>query len=172
MSLFTINRLAVAHAAKDPQTHDYTLAARTGKPWRPHEWVLRAMTEAYEKGRAEGLRHGASRELVHAHRIIRERTAELQRLIDRPRNPPRGAKDTYDLAQNKSELEDQVHDFLRSRGWDYTSTTPTCHWLWTKTLADGKVYVVDEAMALRMEEDADSDAMLDEPVDDVDGGKE
>ena len=48
-------------------------------------------------------------------------------------------------------LEFEVDRFLRSRGWNHTSDTPGCYWLWEKAI-DGRTLLVSKEYALRYEE--------------------
>jgi hypothetical protein len=61
------------------------------------------------------------------------------------------------------QLSFRVDAFLRSRGWEHTSSTPGSYWLWGKTI-DGKAFWVDQAHALGIEASQEPD--------DIDGDEE
>lgn len=44
-------------------------------------------------------------------------------------------------------------DYLRERGWDYTSNNPGSVWLWEKTDKRGRVYRCNLKTALHLQED-------------------
>jgi hypothetical protein len=54
----------------------------------------------------------------------------------------------------KNELERVQHDYLRACGWEYTSATPGCLWLWQKATPpprdprDAKRHVAGRIMLL------------------------
>jgi len=57
------------------------------------------------------------------------------------------------LDEIASEIEQLGFDqdrYLREHGWNYTSNTPGCFWLWTREW-DGKVLAVSKELALRMQ---------------------
>lgn len=41
--------------------------------------------------------------------------------------------------------------YLRSHGWESTSDTPSCHWMWRKTTPKGEVILVEKEMALSIQ---------------------
>lgn len=49
------------------------------------------------------------------------------------------------------ELRRQSTKLLISRGWEHTSQTPGCLWMWSKKLVDGRTILVDKPRALMME---------------------
>lgn len=57
-----------------------------------------------------------------------------------------------DVQYEREQLEFEVDALLRKRGWKHTSSTPGCHWLWEKTLPDGRVALVTKEVALRFEQ--------------------
>jgi hypothetical protein len=59
-------------------------------------------------------------------------------------------KRTSDIEQEKSQLGYATADFLRSRGWKSTSSTPGCYWLWTREWK-GMTLMVSQDMAFAME---------------------
>lgn len=50
----------------------------------------------------------------------------------------------------REQLEFAVDAFLRSRGFESTSLTPGCLWLWRAVLEDGTVLLVSKDTALYM----------------------
>jgi hypothetical protein len=48
-------------------------------------------------------------------------------------------------------LSHRIDAYLRKAGWDYTSNTPGCVWLWTRTIGD-RVLLVNRETALRIQE--------------------
>jgi hypothetical protein len=71
-------------------------------------------------------------------------------------------KSVSDVRAERDRLEHQVDAFLRSAGWNHTSATPGCHWMWERVI-DGRRILVEKDMALSVQAhlDAPSD---DEPV--------
>ena len=61
------------------------------------------------------------------------------------------------------QLQFRVDAFLRSRGWQFTSSTPGSYWLWSKVV-DGNPIYVDHAHALGIERSLEPD--------DIDGDEE
>lgn len=59
-------------------------------------------------------------------------------------------KRTTDVTAARQSLEFEVDDFLRKSGWESTSDTPGCYWLWQRKLPDGRIVLVDKAHALGM----------------------
>lgn len=62
----------------------------------------------------------------------------------------------------------RIAAYLREKGWKHTSSTPGCFWLWEKTLADGRVVLVNQDMAIGMQRDFED---AEEPASE-DGGYE
>lgn len=44
-----------------------------------------------------------------------------------------------------------VAKILRARGWEYTSDSPGCYWLWQKKLKDGRTVLCTLETAVRFE---------------------
>lgn len=57
-----------------------------------------------------------------------------------------------DIERLELDLDQAQKSFLRDRGWNFTSGHPGCVWLWDKTI-DGKMYCVDQHVALIFEEE-------------------
>ena len=51
----------------------------------------------------------------------------------------------------REQLEIIEAEFLEQRGWKLTCDTPGSLWLWTKTLPDGRVALVEMATAIMFE---------------------
>jgi hypothetical protein len=56
-----------------------------------------------------------------------------------------------DIIDAERELERATHTYLRSHGWNYTSETPGCLWLWKKTTPKGETILVETDTALSMQ---------------------
>lgn len=66
-------------------------------------------------------------------------------------------RDLYEVIESaEHHLEDAKRRFLEKHGWNYTCQTPSCHWLWVKTLPDGRVVMTDMDFAISMQRHADS----------------
>lgn len=52
----------------------------------------------------------------------------------------------------RTELENVTRRYLLERGWNYTSQTPGCYWMWQKKLPDGRDALVDQQMALNVQD--------------------
>jgi hypothetical protein len=63
------------------------------------------------------------------------------------------------LENEKEQLDWKMDAHLRKKGWESTSSTPGCLWLWRKEIS-GKIYLVNKASAVHMQ------AWLDEYGDD------
>lgn len=61
--------------------------------------------------------------------------------------------------------------YLRKSGWNYTSSTPGCYWMWTKEI-EGRTYMVDAGHADSFQRDLDYREMNKEHAEvlDADGG--
>ena len=62
------------------------------------------------------------------------------------------AKRSYNevtFAQN--ELQFTQERYLRSHGWEHTSDTPGCLWLWRKKTPKGEFLLVDTSTAISMQ---------------------
>jgi hypothetical protein len=73
-------------------------------------------------------------------------------------------KTVAEVRFEREQLAFHVHDFLRRRGWLYTSSTPGSLWLWEKVV-DGRTLLVMTETALSIEELSDpekSDGEVDE----------
>jgi len=57
-----------------------------------------------------------------------------------------------DILDAQREREAAVSRYLRSHGWEYTSSTPGCLWMWRKKTPAGEVLLVDESTALSMQQ--------------------
>ncbi len=61
----------------------------------------------------------------------------------------------------RRDLEDAIHDYLRTTGWKATSATPGSYWMWQKTVtglefykgdtAHNRDWLVPEDVALRLQ---------------------
>lgn len=74
------------------------------------------------------------------------------------------------VAEISGQAEDVKHatfKLLRSRGWEYTSSTPGCFWMWQKTLPDGRTILTDDGTALLFEQD-----LCGEEPEPIEGGAE
>lgn len=56
----------------------------------------------------------------------------------------------YDVTEAKDRADDVAAKYLREAGWKHTSSTPGCYWLWTRTLDDGRVLLVQQPLAVSM----------------------
>jgi len=52
----------------------------------------------------------------------------------------------------RQQLDFRVEAWLRREGWKHTSDTPGCFWMWQRALPDGRVVLVDRAMAISLTE--------------------
>lgn len=57
-----------------------------------------------------------------------------------------------DVRSARESLEHDVDNMLRANGWRSTCMNPASLWLWQKTLADGRVMLVDKDTALMFEQ--------------------
>jgi hypothetical protein len=60
-------------------------------------------------------------------------------------------KSYHTVTEALQEAEHAKHSYLRSHGWQYTSNTPGCIWLWQKSTSDGRVLLVDTDLAVSMQ---------------------
>lgn len=51
-----------------------------------------------------------------------------------------------------AEASDSFEKILRRRGWEYTSSTPGCIWMWQKKLPDGRTILTNAETAKSFEE--------------------
>jgi hypothetical protein len=66
------------------------------------------------------------------------------------------------------EVDRKECDALRKLGWEYKCDVPGSYWLWQKKLPDGRLVLVNQSMALSLEEAMTEPT--DEDDDDDDGG--
>lgn len=60
--------------------------------------------------------------------------------------------EAIDAAESKvGELRDR---YLRKSGWNHTSSTPGCYWMWVKEI-EGRTYMLDSSFADRMQRELD-----------------
>ena len=52
------------------------------------------------------------------------------------------------------DAERAQHNYLRKSGWDYTSDTPGCYWMWQKQIGE-RVVLVGTETAIGMQEALD-----------------
>jgi len=57
-------------------------------------------------------------------------------------------RDLYNTAQEVVYAEER---WLRSRGWQHTSDTPGCYWLWIKPVDQGRTAMCDRSTAMTIE---------------------
>jgi hypothetical protein len=55
-----------------------------------------------------------------------------------------------EIASAQEDIGYKINSYLRQRGWEHTSTTPGCYWMWKRTI-DGVVYMVDTDAAVRIQ---------------------
>jgi hypothetical protein len=60
-------------------------------------------------------------------------------------------KEITEIERLRSRAENKRGQWLRNRGWEYTSSTPGCYWMYRKEW-EGKVFLVDEPTAARIQE--------------------
>jgi len=60
-------------------------------------------------------------------------------------------KTTSDIDEAREQLNIDIGEFLRSRGWEYTCDTPGSLWLFRKAVG-GKTLLVDADTALHIEQ--------------------
>ena len=60
-------------------------------------------------------------------------------------------KSDNEIEQAKDALQAAEHSYLRSHGWEYTSDTPGCLWLWRKKTPKGEIIIVDTSYAISMQ---------------------
>jgi hypothetical protein len=53
-----------------------------------------------------------------------------------------------------ADLERTCRAYLGAAGWNFTCSTPGSYWMWQK-LIDGQSFVVDETLAVRIQQDID-----------------
>jgi hypothetical protein len=63
----------------------------------------------------------------------------------------------FKAAQTASESTHIQQTALRAAGWKHTSSTPGSYWMWEKEM-EGKTYLVDQATAVRIQENLDREA--------------
>lgn len=51
----------------------------------------------------------------------------------------------------KEQIEFKLDKLLRQKGWESTSSTPGCLWLWRKKLTNGEIYLVNKSTAIHMQ---------------------
>lgn len=56
------------------------------------------------------------------------------------------------ILAGRQNLDAAERAFLKKNGWTYTCQTPGAYWLWQRTLADGRIVLVPQALAVDMEE--------------------
>ncbi len=56
-------------------------------------------------------------------------------------------------AEHESEMK--MNNFLRSKGWEYTSSNPGSIWLWEKKLPDGRTVLANSRLAFSLQESFD-----------------
>ena len=56
-----------------------------------------------------------------------------------------------DFFARERNLDNDKRDFLKSRGWEHTSTTPGSFWMFQKALADGRIMLTTMEHALTVE---------------------
>lgn len=75
----------------------------------------------------------------------------------------------FDYQDEMTALHERAESYLRSRGWEHTSSTPACYWLWikampehaaTKAVPAGTLMLCDREMALAMEARLDYEERL------------
>lgn len=54
------------------------------------------------------------------------------------------------IAYSREQLSFREKDWLRKSGWDETSSTPGCYWMWQKEW-DGKTFLVSQSDAARIQ---------------------
>ncbi len=55
------------------------------------------------------------------------------------------------LDWEREQLGFKMDAYLRSHGWEHTSSTPSCHWLWRKKTPGGEILLVDRDMAISIQ---------------------
>lgn len=60
-------------------------------------------------------------------------------------------KSSNEIETAEFELEQARSRYLRSNGWEHTSDTPSCHWLWKKLTPKGETLLVDTAFAVSIQ---------------------
>jgi hypothetical protein len=62
------------------------------------------------------------------------------------------SKKTYhELERLREEVGFAEERYLRSHGWEHTSDTPGCLWLWKKTTPNGETLLVETGTAISMQ---------------------
>lgn len=59
-------------------------------------------------------------------------------------------KNVYEARGKREDVEYEIDAFLRSKGWNHTSSTPGCLWMWEREI-DGRRVLVDKEHALSMQ---------------------
>lgn len=59
-------------------------------------------------------------------------------------------KRVQDIDDARATLEANINNFLRSKGWIYTCSTPGSYWLWQRT-HEGKIIMVDTTHAIAIQ---------------------
>ncbi len=60
-------------------------------------------------------------------------------------------KSFHTITEAENELMSVKASYLRSHGWENTSDTPGCIWLWRKKTPKGEVLLVDTDLAVSMQ---------------------
>lgn len=68
-----------------------------------------------------------------------------------PSRTTRRPKSANAIGDAEYALERAQHEYLRSHGWEYTSATPGCLWLWRKATPKGETLLVDTSLAIAMQ---------------------
>jgi len=56
----------------------------------------------------------------------------------------------------REQMEFAEDAWLRQSGWNHTSNTPGCLWLWEKKTLDGRVILVSKSTAMAMQSHSNS----------------
>lgn len=62
-----------------------------------------------------------------------------------------------EIESDHSSLKHESEKFMLSRGWQHTSSTPGCVWMWQKTLPDGRIILTNFSTAVDIEKEITSD---------------
>lgn len=69
----------------------------------------------------------------------------------------RRARKSYGaLVWEREQVDFAEEAWLRAHGWEHTSNTPGCLWLWQKQCLDGRIILVSKSTALSMQAHSNS----------------